>query len=649
MLIRFRQSILTLFLATVLTDLPAVEKHTVMAPMRDGVRLSTDVFLPTLGDGPWPVILIRSPYNKASAMDDAVAALLTDIKRYALVVQDTRGRHASEGADSLYFSDSWGAKQDGYDTVEWAAAQPWSNGRIGTWGASALGITQYFLAGAAPPHLACCFIIVAASNLYEDALFYGGAYRRSLVDTWLRSNGSGHLINYFADHSSYEPLYDLVNLSTRYDQVDVPIFHAGGWHDIFVQGQINAFCGIQEHGGLGARGRQKLLIGPWTHNIALFSAGQLIFPRSGDVDLIAWMIEWFDFHLKDRANGVNALPPVQYYLMGDADQPAGPGNRWIETGTWPPPSEATAFYLRENGRLSTDPPDWNEPPDAFTYDPDDPVPTVGGRNLNLPAGAYDQRGVENRSDVLIYTSDPVQDSLTVAGRITVTLFASSDALDTDFTAKLSDVYPDGRSMLVADGIIQARHRKSLWREDFLTPGEVDTFEVDLWSTAIVFAPGHRIRLAVSSTNFPRFEANPNTGESFRKNTGTVIASQTIFHDAVRPSAFVLPVLEDVAPTPDAPVLVWNAPNPFNQETRITVNLPDGWWRNLTGDGLPSFEIFDLRGRRVMTWNFVPDWGRDIGLRWRGDDSRGQPLPSGVYIFRFSAGTLQKTAKITLVR
>lgn len=638
-------------------DIHAFDKKTLMVPMRDGIRLATDLYRPYIGIGPWPTILIRTPYGKQKAMNDVIAAFLTDFYRYALVIQDTRGRFDSEGLDSLYFADGWGRKQDGYDTVEWIAQQTWSNQKVGTWGASALGITQYLLAGAAPPHLTCCLVMVAASNLYEDAIFYGGAYRRSLVDGWLQGHGSEHLIDFFVQHPNYEPVYDTVNLTTRYDSVNVPILHIGGWHDIFIQGQINAFCGIQDRGRPNAKGNQKLLIGPWVHDITSSTCGELSFPDAGILDLITQTVNWFDYWLKGEDNGIAQSPTVRYYLMGDADQADSPGNQWVERDDWPPPSTPTPFYLRQGGVLTTVAPTASEIPDEFDYDPDDAVPTIGGRNLNIPAGSYDQRSVESRPDVLVYTTDSLTDSLTVVGGITVTLWASSDALDTDFTAKLCDVYPDGRSMLVADGIVQARHRNSISTEELLTPGQIYEFTIDLWSTAIVFAPGHCIRLSISSSNFARFEKNPNTGEPFRQNTTSLIAHQTIFHDPDRPSDLILPVVsasgtrvasaESTAPV--RPILEQNVPNPFNDETLISIHFPTPPNANLINQRKARLEIFDLRGRCLKHWTLSPQPGDRITLRWRGDDQGGRSLPSGIYLCRFTGGATVETKKMTLLR
>lgn len=630
--------------------LMAFVKDVVMVPMTDGVTLATDVYLPTFGAEPYPTILIRTPYGKHKAMTDAIALFLTDIKKYALVIQDTRGRFESEGADSMFFNDGWGRNRDGYDTVEWVAAQTWANGKVGMWGASALGITQYMAAGTSPPHLTCCLVMVAASNLYEDAIFYGGAYRRSLVDGWLEDNGSEHLIPYFSDHPNYESFYDAVNLSTRWDSVNVPILHVGGWHDIFIQGTLNAFQNIQERGGPGAAGSQQLLVGPWIHYFTPAS-GEIMFPGSNIGDLILLNLDWYDYWLKGIENSVKNRPTVKYYMMGDADNSESPGNRWIETDSWPPLSVSTSYYLHDNGTLSTTAPQNSDPPAMFEYDPNNPVPTIGGRNLNIDAGSYDQSSVESRDDVLVYSTDPLTEPLTIAGRVEVVLYAASNAVDTDFTAKLCDVYPDGRSMLVADGILQARHRNSIHTEEFLTPGELVEIRIDLWSTAIVFEPGHRIRLSISSSNFPRFEANPNTGEPFRKHTSTFIAQQTVYQDGDHSSALILPVVDTGATAvvdggfqPEQPMLMQNFPNPFNQSTTIPVHWPVNVPARKS-----TFVVVDALGRQIISIELTSAWGGYTLIPWDGNDEDGHPLPSGIYIGLLRIGDYKELIKLTLVR
>jgi predicted acyl esterase len=623
-----------------------------MIPMRDGDSLAADIYYPLLGEGPWPAVLVRTPYGRSIAgAEDLVIQILTSVLAdYVVIVQDTRGRGDSQGVDSLYFSDGWGKRQDGYDTVEWIAAQPWSNGKVGMWGPSALGITQYLAAGARPPHLTCCCVLVATGNLYEDAIFYDGVYRQALVDGWLHSVGQDSMQSFFVAHPNYEPLYDIMNIFTRLDSVNVPMLHIGGWHDIFLQGNIDAFTELQEKGGSNAQDNQKLIIGPWIHNITAAQPGELYFPHATPLLFFGTMFDWLDYWLKDEVNGIDSMATVQYYLMGDADQPETLGNVWIESETWPPEYTPVRFYLQPDSGLSSL---WIPDevlPDTFSYDPQYPVPTRGGRNMNIPGGTYDQRENEARPDVLTYTTEILDDTVIIAGPVWVQLWAGSDALDTDFMASLCDVYPDGRSMLIADGAVQARHRNSIEDEELLTPGEVESYVIDLWSTAVAFAPGHRIRVNITSSNSTRFAVNPNTGEPFRQHTRTQIAHQSIYHDREYPSALILPVMEGVDTSvpkerenqPESMALLPNYPNPFNGWTSIPILLENR-------EEPATLSIFDLNGRLVKEWTINPSRGLMQILKWNGENEAGHTVTSGVYISQFTAGEIQQSRKIMLLK
>lgn len=632
----------------------AYQKNTVMIPMRDGIRLATDIYLPSGRKSPIPCILVRTPYGKNHTLDEWLMFILTDLLQYSIAIQDTRGRYASEGIDSLYFSDGWGRIRDGYDTIEWLAKQPWCNGKIGMFGASAMGITQYLAAGANPPHLRCCVVMVAASNLYQDAIFYGGEFQKALVEGWLQAVGKPEFISFFTEHPNDGPVYYPLNLSTRFDSVNVPILHIGGWYDIFTQGILNAFMGIQEKGGPLAKRKQKLIMGPWVHDISKTSCGELTFPNSNSMAFLDEIISWMEEHLKGIPP-LKTLPTVQYYLMGDPEMGNSPGNRWIENASWPPPATPVSLYLREEGRLSFQAPTDTELPDHFNFNPNDPVPTIGGRNLNLPAGALDQTPVEIRPDVLVYTSDVLTDSIVVVGQIKVKLWASSDVWDTDFTAKLCDVYPSGKSMLIADGIIQARHRNSLEREEFLIPNEPTEFTIDLWSTAIAFAPGHQIRLSISSSNYPRFEVNPNTGKPFGDFSELRIAHQTINHDPLHPSAIELPVmnppatlvLENRPKMPKEPCLGQNYPNPFNEQTVIPCRIDEN--QSMRRENFYRLTILNTRGEKVKEWHFSNHLTGTFEVHWDGKDEKGIQQPSGMYIAQWQCGNNVHSIKMILAR
>jgi predicted acyl esterase len=535
---------------------PAVAKTTYMVPMSDGTELATDVHFPRFGRGPWPVLLMRTPYNKNV---DLVPLIWLPFG-YAVVIQDTRGCFASQGLDRVFIDDAWGApappsggaplppQRDGYDTARWVLRQDWCNGSLGTTGESATGITQNLLAGVADNGVDCQIIVVAATDHYRQAIYQGGAFREALVVEWLHEQGSDYMLDYYEQHPRYDPVWQWANVENRSALIEQPGYHMGGWYDIFSQGTLHAFQQRQEQGGEGARGNQKLIIGPWTHEIGLPDVGELHYPDallfSTPWSIVGSEADWYAHWLKGVANGIMEKPAVAYYQMGPTDQ-SGPWNEWRAAASWPPPAEPVELYLRGDGGLGTRlPPPDGEPRD-YLFDPEDPVPTIGGANLNIEMGPMDQSAVEQRADVLTYRTLPLPSAVETAGAVRVDLWVSSDALDTDFTAKLIDQYPDGRNMLVCDGILRARYRESFESERLLTPGELVPLTIDLWSTAITFGPGHRIGVDISSSNYPRFDVNPNTGEPVRRHTHMVTARNSIYHDAEHRSRLTLQVVGGV--------------------------------------------------------------------------------------------------------
>lgn len=520
---------------------PPVKKQTVMVPMRDGVRLATDVYFPE-GEGPFPVILLRSPYDRKLGEGIAQDAAR---RGYVMVVQNTRGRFGSEGENLPFETDGWGKLRDGEDTVEWIARQPWCNGKIGTWGGSALGITQYLLAGTGTKKVTAQHITVGAPSLYHGVVYWGGVFRKAMIEDWLRISAfSPDALHLWTSHPTYDAYWRERDMTTRYRYTHAPAIHIGGWYDIFAQATIDAFVGMQTRGGPGARGKQKLLMGPWTHGVFQEKAGELTFPNAKNPPVTAHDIwKWFDHYLKGVDNGVDREPAVTYYVMGDVTDRSAPGNEWRTADRWPPVNATpTPFYLHPDRSLSVQKPEEGGML-SYTYDPKDPVPTVGGPRLTLPAGAMDQRRIESRPDVLVFTSEPLREPVEVTGRVKVILWASSDAPDTDFVAKLCDVYPDGRSINICEGILRARFREGFSREKLLQPGTPYRFEIDLWSTSIVFNKGHRIRVHITSSNAPAFDPNPNTGEPFRASERTRPAHNTIYMDTKRPSHILLPVVQ----------------------------------------------------------------------------------------------------------
>jgi len=527
-------------------DPSSCKMDTHMVTMRDGVNLATDVYLPVGLIKPQGCILLRTPYNKSDLNE---LGLLLALARWPTVIQDIRGMHASEGVYQGFRK----CQTDGPDTLAWIASRDWSNGKVATVGPSALGITQYFTAGANPPELACQGVMVASPNLHRHAAYQGGEFRKVFVEEWLDGVDASYLLPEIFEYENYSLDYwSNVTLDDDWENVNAPAIHMGGWYDIFLQGITEGYDGYQHLSGPGALGKSKLIIGPWTHEGYLtYDQGQLLYPENSRmlVDLVLMFLEMAEKYTKDEDNGFEDRPHVWYYVMGDVDVIDAPGNEWRYADEWPIPADYVSWYFHENGVLSKSNPG---PYDSITYsyDPANPVPTLGGQNLKIDAGPYDQSDFEARNDVLVFTSDVLTEPLEITGPIIAKLFVSSDCPDTDFTVKLTDVYPDGRSMIITDGILRMRNRNGVDHWEFMNPGEIYEIEVDIWSTSLIFNEGHRIRVAISSSNYPRFLANPNTMDPIAKNNTYDVAQNTLYIDDEHPSCIILP--EFVQGQPSAP-------------------------------------------------------------------------------------------------
>jgi len=517
------------------SDSPQPGKQEQMVAMRDGVRLATDVWLPNT-NGPFPVVFLRFPYNKAMAVGLGQEGTA---RGYAVVAQDTRGRFASEGANLPFHLDV----MDGKETVKWIARQPWCNGRIGTWGGSAGAITQFQMAVGGTDQVSAQYLIVGAPNLY-DVVYVGGVFRKSLIEDWLSGTQfATNALGIWESHPTYDAYWEARDASPYYAAISTPAVHVGGYWDIFAQATIDGFVGYQTQGGEGARGRQKLLLGPWSHAVLQEKVGELTFPNGKTPPgQLADHWRWFDHWLHDQDNGVGEDPAVTYYVLGDTANPDAPGNEWRTADRWPPMDTVpTRYHLRADRSLSTAAPG-DDPPLAYTYDPQNPAPTIGGIQLTLPAGPMDQSRVESREDVLVFTSETLTAPLEVIGRVRAHLWIASDAPDTDFFVRLCDVYPDGRSFNLCEGMLRTRFRNGFDREVMLEPGEIVPLDIDVWSTGVILAPDHRLRVHVTSSSVPGFDPNPNTGEAFRSSDRTQVARNTVYVDAQRPSHIVLPVV-----------------------------------------------------------------------------------------------------------
>ncbi len=517
------------------------EPYTEMVQMPDGTRLATEIFLPD-GQGPWPAVLIRTPYGRFNYHEHAAALIKAG---YACVVQDHRGRFDSEGVGIAFGGCGWGEHRDGYETVEWVAGQPWCNEKVATVGGSAMGITQYLLAPTAPPHLVCQVIVVAADSLYHYANYPGGLYRKEQVDEWLRANGfpeeNGQLIREHYKYDEWQKQFD-AGRDEMVARVRVPALHIGGWFDTFQQGTIDSFVRRQRRGGAGARGNQRLIMGPWPHGVGVRQAGEVTWPENATMDLWKETLRFLNYWMKGEDDGISREPPVRYYVMGSTAEPGAPGNEWRYAEDWPPASEEVALYLHAGGKLLRDSPHGDEGEAVLTHDPYDPVPSRGGFNLVIPSGPMDQRVIEQRRDVLVWTSPPLEEPVEVAGRVRARIWISSNCLDTDVIVKLCDVYPDGRSMLVTYGGLRLRFREGFEEEKLLELGRVYEVEVDMWSTAYVFNAGHRIRVDIQSSDFPHFDVNPGSGEPIHQHTFVLKAVNRIYMAADKPSHVILPVV-----------------------------------------------------------------------------------------------------------
>jgi uncharacterized protein len=532
---------IVLSLSFVLLAALAAAVDTVHLPMRDGVTLATDIHLPDDSETRYPVILIRTTYGRAGAGTEGLVRDFTS-QGFAVVLQDTRGRGGSGGVDWAFADDGWGERQDGADTVAWIRSEPWCNGKVGTWGGSALGITQVMLAGATPD-IDCQFIVVAASNFYDQLAYQGGVFRKSLCEGWLAAQQSRHVLGSWYEHTTYDAFWEKHNANDRARQIQSPAVHVGGWFDIFQKGTLENFLTRQENGGPGAKGHQILVMGPWIHGVRR-NIGDLEFPANFNFPTGDLQQRLYAHYLLGEANGIESEARVHYYVMGDTRNPKAPGNEWRTAETWPPYAiDATRFYLGPRGRL-TGTGSTKESRFTYTFDPHNPVPTHGGANLLLPAGPYDQRGLAQREDVLTFSTPKLRKAVEISGPVSVELYVSTNAVDTDFTAKLVDIYPDGSEILIADGIQRVRFRGGFREEAFLPPGEIGRLTIDLWHTSLIFDQGHRIGVHISSSNYPRFEVNPNTGEDRPTANPMFVAENTVHAGGAYPSALILPVRAD---------------------------------------------------------------------------------------------------------
>ena len=517
-----------------------VVRYTTMLKMVDGTLLATDVYLPPL-PRPYPVVVIRTPDNK-----DAKRIMdLVDLG-YAVVVQDTRGRHISHGDNLPYQGDSDDPPNDGANTIEWLCTQDWCNGKIGTIGSDTEGVIEIATAGSGTPYLSSQRIESAAPSLYNYTVYPGGIYHKNAVEYWIRDERYGaNALGIWRNHPLYDDYWLSYDFVDRWARVKWPMLHIGGWYDPALQGTLDLFNGLQTDGGPGARGKQHVIIGPWSYGNHYSSrTGDLRFPNAEtpNVDYTDTNM-WLNYTLMGVHNGLEKMPAVNYYLMGDTSVSNAPGNVWKSADTWPPEnSTVTPFYMHSDKSFNQSRPAKDQPL-TYVFNPASPVPTVGGREPYLPSGPVDQKPLLGRQDVLTFTGELLQEPLEITGRVKAHIYISSDSADTDFFVKLCDVYPDGRSLNICEGQLRARFRFGFLEEVMLTPGTIYPLDIDLWSTSIVINKGHKLQVLVTSSNSPAFEVNTNTGRPAPENNGrTQIAHKSVYLDAEHPSAILLPVV-----------------------------------------------------------------------------------------------------------
>lgn len=509
---------------------------TVDIPMSDGVILKAELWRPA-PFGSFPVLLERTPYNRKEIIKNYKDLVKSG---YAVLVQNVRGTRDSEGQWEVFGHDSWGevGRRDGLDTVEWLKAQKWCNGKIGLIGFSASAITGKLLLASQPQGIACAYLVAGSDNMYET-VFPQGCYRKNTIEEW---GPAREFLPEIIKHPSYDAFWEIRNARSRAYLVNVPVYIVGGWFDLFQRSSTEFFNRVQNNGYIETK-KSKLVIHPLSH---AGPPGELKLEDRHKINLdtqFGSMLDWFDFWLRDKPNGIDQKPNVALFIMADPQNPGEIGNTYHFYDAVPWSNDYLILYLHPNGELSTEIPNTTGAFSEYIYDPQDPTPSKGGNNLTPPAGPYDQREIKQRSDLLVFTSPPVAKHLLIIGTILVQLYASTDAQDTDFGARFCDVYPDGRSMLMNEGMVRARYRNSISKEELVQPNQVYEFKIDLWDTALYLAPKHRIRLTVISASNPRYEPNPNTGEPFRQHTSTVKAKNRVFHNPQYPSRLLLPVMK----------------------------------------------------------------------------------------------------------
>ncbi len=541
---------LSLSSAAIAADEPKVdlgtvtEKH-VMIPMRDGVKLSAYLYFPK-GDGPWPVIYEQ---RYAASRDVGTRQAMARLAQggYVVCLENFRGSQLSEGKWRGYRALGWGELKDGYDTVEWLAVQQWSTGKIGTFGSSQAGFAQNFLAVAQPPHLTCQYMIDTGLSLYHEGYRIGGTTRPERfkgMEAICRNKADNlELMKEWFAHPTFDDYWKDEDCSLHFDKMNVPCFTIGSWYDFMCIGCVDSYVGRRNHGGPNSRQTQQLVLGPWLHGRykEINKVAEMTYPENAKFPMEAHMIKWFDHYLKGIDNGVEKDPAVRYYVMGALGEDKAPGNEWRTADNWPIPAQATSYYLQPEGKLTLTAPTAESSETTFLADPLKPnhIPAGG-----FP-GAKDARGFEQQAEVRTFTTDVLTEPVEWTGKIQTELFVTSSAKDTDFIVRVSDVYPDGRSILIMDYVRRARYREGYEKEVFMEAGKIYKVAFDIGWFSQNFNKGHRIRVTVASTGAPFFEPNPNTGEPLTIDfpSNSVVAKNSVKHEKQHASRVIAPLIK----------------------------------------------------------------------------------------------------------
>jgi len=607
--------------------------------MRDGNKLTVDVYIPDTSEGAtYPVILVQTPYNRLLYRTVGLPLFGNNISsaNYAMVIADWRCFYGSSAA----CAGNYDRAKDGYDLVEWIAARSWCDGKVGTWGPSALGRIQFMTARTRPPHLVCAVPLVAGPQYSYSEYFPGGVYRTEYVQQ-LDALGFGTSATLLA-HQTHDLVWTYSEVTTFYpDSIDVPVLMIGGWYDHNINMMMEFYAGIRQSSSIDVRDKHRLLMGPWTHGghgnagVGAPQQGELSYPNAaGWSDSLA--LAHFDYYMRSVPNDWNTSPYIRYYQLGE--------NIWQDCLSWPPSGVTEhTLYLQDNGGITATMPSAVDVYKEFVYDPRDPSPTIGGPTLHasLVQGPYDQAPlVESRGDILVFTTDVLTANVVMKGKATIRLFVSSDRKDTDFAVRLTDVYPDNRSILLSDGIARMRFRDGYTANDTscMIPGQVYEIQIELPDIAVTFPAGHRIRIDISSSDYPRFDCNLNNGGAMYVAGDTLIATNKVFVSSNHASYIQLPLNGFYTGLPEITLSskpqVHISPNPARDFIRVNFSdLPD---KDL------SITIIDMAGKNVFS--------EACNLKNTGENSvliGIEGMADGLYEVRINCSSFTFTEKIII--